>query len=73
MQMLTTPEQASQWLQTHVTGALHTTSRKIGVGDGFIAWPGAATDGRLYVQAALDAGAAACLVEAEGAEAFKPV
>jgi UDP-N-acetylmuramyl-tripeptide synthetase len=71
MQMLTTPEQASQWLQTHVTGALHTTSRKIGAGDGFIAWPGAATDGRLYVQAALDAGAAACLVEAEGAEAFK--
>jgi UDP-N-acetylmuramyl-tripeptide synthetase len=70
MQMLTTPEQASQWLRSHVTGALHTSSRKIGAGDGFIAWPGAAVDGRAYVQAALDAGAAACLVEAEGAQAF---
>jgi UDP-N-acetylmuramyl-tripeptide synthetase len=70
MQLLTTPEQASQWLQTRVMGTLHTTSRKISKGDGFIAWPGAATDGRLYVQAALDAGAAACLVEAEGVEAF---
>jgi UDP-N-acetylmuramyl-tripeptide synthetase len=71
MQVLTTPEQASQWLQARVKGALHTNSRKINSGDGFVAWPGAATDGRLYVQAALDAGAAACLVEAEGAEAFK--
>ena len=35
----------------------------------FIAWPGAARDGRAYVQQALQAGARACLVEAEGAQA----
>jgi UDP-N-acetylmuramyl-tripeptide synthetase len=70
MHTLLTPEQASQWLHTQVRGTLHTDSRKVRAGNGFIAWPGAATDGRRYVQAALDAGAAACLVEAEGVEAF---
>jgi UDP-N-acetylmuramyl-tripeptide synthetase len=54
-----------------VRGTLHADSRKVHAGDGFIAWPGAATDGRRYVQAALDAGATACLVEAEGVEAFE--
>ncbi len=38
----------------------------------FIAWPGAARDGRAYVLQALQDGAAACLVEAEGAEAHLP-
>ena len=71
MHVLTTPELASQWLQAQVgMGALHTDSRKVRAGDGFIAWPGAATDGRQHVQAALDAGARACLVEAVGADAF---
>jgi UDP-N-acetylmuramyl-tripeptide synthetase len=71
MHVLTTPELASQWLQAQVgMGALHTDSRKVRAGDGFIAWPGAATDGRQHVQAALDAGAKACLVEAVGADAF---
>ncbi len=37
---------------------------------GFIAWPGAARDGRAFVAQALSAGAGACLVEAEGVEAF---
>jgi len=45
-------------------------SRAVQPGDGFIAWPGSATDGRRFVQDALDAGAAACLVEADGADAF---
>ncbi len=36
----------------------------------FLAWPGAAHDGRLHVPAALRNGAAACLVEADGAEVF---
>ena len=49
-----------------VTGTLHCDSRKVGAGDGFIAWPGAATDGRKHVHAALAQGAAACLVEREG-------
>jgi UDP-N-acetylmuramyl-tripeptide synthetase len=70
MERLDTPAQASQWLHAHVQGALHTDSRKVRAGDGFIAWPGAATDGRRFVQGALDAGAAACLVEDDGLQAF---
>ena len=46
------------------------TAGRVGAGDGFVAWPGAATDGRRHVAAALAQGAAACLVEAEGVEAF---
>jgi UDP-N-acetylmuramyl-tripeptide synthetase len=70
MMQLHTPEQASQWLRRCGTGMLHTDSRKVRSGDGFIAWPGAASDGRHYVQNALDAGAVGCLVEAQGAEVF---
>jgi UDP-N-acetylmuramoyl-L-alanyl-D-glutamate--2,6-diaminopimelate ligase len=66
-----TPIEAAQWLRAQVSGNLHTDSRKVGVGDGFIAWPGAATDGRQYVAAALAQGAAACLVERAGAEDFE--
>jgi UDP-N-acetylmuramyl-tripeptide synthetase len=61
-------EQAATWLRERVGfGTLHTDSRRLKAGDAFIAWPGAATDGRQYVAGALKAGAAACLVEAEGA------
>jgi UDP-N-acetylmuramyl-tripeptide synthetase len=67
---LHTPEQAARWLQERVTGSLWTDSRKIGPGDGFIAWPGAATDGRKYVSEVLAAGVQACIVEHNGAEAF---
>ncbi len=67
---LHSPEQAAQWLQGRVTGRLTTDSRQIDAGDGFIAWPGAATDGRAYVQQALVAGASACLVERVGADSF---
>jgi UDP-N-acetylmuramyl-tripeptide synthetase len=67
---LDTPVQASQWLRKRVTGVLHTDSRQVQAGDGFIAWPGAATDGRRYVADALAAGAAACLVEAQGVQDF---
>lgn len=64
--------QAAAWLHQHVgTGALQTDSRRIQAGDGFIAWPGAATDGRQYVTSALKAGASCCLVESDGAAAFK--
>ena len=64
------PEEAARWLQERVTGTLSADSRKLAPGDGFIAWPGAATDGRKYVNAALAAGAAACLVEHEDAQAY---
>ena len=71
---LATAPEAAQWLAARVGGQsggrLRMDSRTVQPGDGFIAWPGLATDGRRYVQAALDAGAAACLVEALGAEAY---
>jgi UDP-N-acetylmuramyl-tripeptide synthetase len=67
---LNTPEQAASWLRKRVTGSLWADSRKLGQGDGFVAWPGAATDGRKYVVDALAAGAAACLVEEEGAATY---
>jgi UDP-N-acetylmuramoyl-L-alanyl-D-glutamate--2,6-diaminopimelate ligase len=62
--------QAAQWLRGRVRGVLQTDSRKVRPGDGFIAWPGAATDGRQYVGAALAAGAQACLVEKAGVETY---
>ena len=67
---LHTPDQAAGWLRERVTGSLWTDSRKVTDGDGFIAWPGAATDGRKFVGAALAAGAQACLVEQDGAAAY---
>ncbi|MDR6888376.1 MULTISPECIES: UDP-N-acetylmuramoyl-L-alanyl-D-glutamate--2,6-diaminopimelate ligase [Variovorax] len=70
MLTLTSPQLAALWLQERVQGALHADSRPVGAGDGFIAWPGAATDGRKHVAAALAQGAAACLVEHDGVEAF---
>ena len=70
MRALHTPEEASRWLRSRVTGTISCDSRKVGSGDGFIAWPGAATDGRKFVQAALQQGAQACLVEQAGVEAF---
>ena len=67
---LTSPQQAALWLKARVQGALHADSRPVSAGDGFIAWPGAATDGRAHVAAALARGAVACLVERAGIEAF---
>ena len=65
-----TPENAAAWLRGHVRGNLLTDSRKLAAGDGFIAWPGAASDGRNFVAGALAAGATACLVEEDGASSF---
>ena len=65
-----TPTDAARWLQDRVRGALRVDSRAVAPGDGFIAWPGAATDGRRHVAAALAQGAAACLVELDGIDAF---
>ena len=70
MQQLHSPAQAAQWLRSRVTGALHSDSRSVRPGDGFIAWPGAATDGRRHVASALEQGAVACLVERLGVEQF---
>ncbi|MDM0068894.1 UDP-N-acetylmuramoyl-L-alanyl-D-glutamate--2,6-diaminopimelate ligase [Variovorax sp. J31P207] len=70
MTTLHNPAEAARWLRSRVHGALHADSRAVGAGDGFIAWPGAATDGRRFVAAALAQGASACLVEHEGSAAF---
>jgi UDP-N-acetylmuramoyl-L-alanyl-D-glutamate--2,6-diaminopimelate ligase len=67
---LASADAAAAWLAAHVTGRLRTDSRRVGPGDGFIAWPGQASDGRRFVGAALQAGAAAVLVERAGVEAF---
>jgi UDP-N-acetylmuramoyl-L-alanyl-D-glutamate--2,6-diaminopimelate ligase len=67
---LKSPDAAARWLREWVTGTLRSDSRRVKPGDAFIAWPGHATDGRRFVRAALDAGAATCLVEDEGVDAF---
>jgi MurE/MurF fusion protein len=71
---LATPQEAAAWLAARVAlrdgGRLRCDSRALQPGDAFIAWPGQATDGRRFVTAALAAGAAACLVEAEGVAAY---
>ena len=70
------PLTAATWLKAQILqsqkpdGSLTTDSRSIGAGDAFIAWPGAVSDGRQYVGAALTAGAVACLVEHNGAHNF---
>jgi UDP-N-acetylmuramyl-tripeptide synthetase len=66
MQLLHNVPEAALWLRTRVKGALRTDSRLVQEGDGFIAWPGATTDGRRYVAQALAQGAAACLMEEVG-------
>ncbi len=70
LQHLDSPVAAARWLAARVTGQLRTDSRTVRPGDGFIAWPGYAVDGRQFVAAALAAGAAACVVEQAGVEAF---
>ena len=68
---LQTPEQAAQWLRQHVHGELRTDSRQVRAGDGFIAWPGAATDGRQYMTRAFEQGASVCLMQREGGEPWQ--
>ncbi len=67
---LQTPAQAAAWLRERVTGSLWADSRKVGAGDGFIAWPGAALDARQFVGDVMAVGATACLVEQDGADAY---
>ncbi len=70
MKRLHSPQDAAQWLRTQVRGVLHTDSRRVGAGDGFIAWPGGVVDGRQFVTSALKQGATACVVEHSGADAY---
>ncbi|MCZ2497896.1 UDP-N-acetylmuramoyl-L-alanyl-D-glutamate--2,6-diaminopimelate ligase [Xylophilus sp. Kf1] len=70
LHLLAGASDAMAWLRANVTGTLRIDSRQIEPGDGFIAWPGAAVDGRAFVADAFARGAAACLVEHEGVDAF---
>jgi len=70
MARLESREAAHAWLLLKKTRTLAADSRRLASGDAFIAWPGHASDGRQYVGAALAAGASACLVEADGVDAF---
>lgn len=70
MQILHSILEATSWLRANVTGELRTDSRLVQPGDAFIAWPGAATDGRGYLAQALQQGASACLMEMNGHEAW---
>ena len=60
----------SAFLAARGVRGLATDSRRVGAGEAFVAWPGHALDGRQYVPQALQRGAAACLVEAQGVEGF---
>ncbi len=65
--------EALDWLRQQGVSALTVDSRQVatqGKGTCFIAWPGAARDGRSFAAQALRDGAVACLVEAEGSQAF---
>jgi UDP-N-acetylmuramoyl-L-alanyl-D-glutamate--2,6-diaminopimelate ligase len=73
MQQFHTPHEAAQWLRGLVQGALQSDSRQVRQGDGFLAWVGQSSDARQHVLQAWQQGAAACLVEAEGIEAFEAV
>ena len=70
LRQLPSVDAALAWLGERGVRALTTDSRRVQRGDAFIAWPGYATDGRRFVDGALAAGANACLVEADGIEAF---
>ena len=61
---------AASWLTSQVRGTLRADSRLLQPGDGFIAWPGRTHDARAFVAPALQAGAVACLIEADGVEPF---
>ena len=74
--LLEHPGDAAQWLRRRMGGdpgaagpasaaTLRTDHRAVGPGDAFLAWAGRRHDGRAHVAAALAAGAAACLVDAD--------
>ncbi len=68
--LLATPQAAADWLRARGAVTLTGDSRTVHAGAGFVAWPGRQHDARRHVPQALAAGAAACLVEAEGLPAL---
>ncbi|WP_333707985.1 UDP-N-acetylmuramoyl-L-alanyl-D-glutamate--2,6-diaminopimelate ligase [Tepidimonas ignava] len=70
VQRLDDLDAALAWLRGHGAQGLCADSRRLQPGDAFLAWPGAATDARAYVAAALAGGARAALVDTEGLDAW---
>lgn len=68
MPVLHTTREAVQWLRRCAVRGLHTDSRQVQPGDAFVAWPGTAMDARRHVASAIQSGAVACLVDADGLE-----
>ncbi|MEY4258712.1 MAG: hypothetical protein RJA56_1613, partial [Pseudomonadota bacterium] len=66
MPALHNPQQAAQWLRLRGCAQLHSDSRQVRAGDGFLAWPGGRSDGRSHVPEVMARGARACLVERDG-------
>ena len=67
---LHSPAELVSWLRAQGVTDIVPDSRQVVPGAAFIAWPGAATDGRRYVRSALAQGAIACVVEDSGHEAL---
>ncbi|MGB3290093.1 MAG: Mur ligase domain-containing protein, partial [Burkholderiaceae bacterium] len=59
------------WLSRHVASEAHLCldTRQLQAGDVFFACPGLTSDGRLYIQRAVELGAAAVVVHGDGAAA----
>lgn len=66
MQVFSHPLSAANWLRERVRGKLCADSRRLGPGDGFLAWPGQRFDARSHLDAAWQQGAVASLVEQQG-------
>ncbi len=64
------PADAARFLRAQGVRVLRGDSRRVAAGDAFVAWPGHGQDARRHVADALRAGAAACVVERDGVEAF---
>ncbi len=67
---LDSAQEALHWLRACGAQRLVVDSRAVRPGDAFMAWLGATHDARCFVPQALAAGAVACLVAQEGADAY---
>jgi UDP-N-acetylmuramoyl-L-alanyl-D-glutamate--2,6-diaminopimelate ligase len=71
LQTFHTVEAAVTWLRARQAKSLTLDSRRLQAGDAWLAWPGARQDPREFVPQALQKGASACLLEAEGCPAIE--
>ena len=67
MRTLDQPAAIAAWLRQRVSGTLQCDSRRLQAGDGFVAWPGAATDGRPWIGSIKKTGNRLCSTGVQGA------